>query len=73
MEVEVLNYGAMIRALQVPDHAGNVSDVVLGFDSLSAYLRPHRIGAVIGRYANRIGGARFVLDGRTYELAANDG
>lgn len=74
MEVEVLNYGAIIRALRVPDHAGNVDDVVLGFDCLSAYLRPHPyIGTVIGRYANRIGGARFVLDGRTYELTANDG
>jgi len=74
MEVEVLNYGAIIRAIRVPDREGNRGDVVLGFDSLAAYLQPHPyIGAVVGRYANRIGGARFVLDGQTYELAANDG
>jgi aldose 1-epimerase len=74
MEVEVLNYGAIIRAIRVPDREGNRGDVVLGFDSLAAYLQPHPyIGAVVGRYANRIGGARFVLDGQPYELAANDG
>ncbi len=74
MEVEVINYGAIIRALRVPDRAGILGDVVLGFDSLSGYLQPHPyMGAVVGRYANRIGGARFVLEGTTYELAANDG
>lgn len=74
MEVETLTYGAIIRALWVPDRNGNLGDVVLGFDSLSAYLHPHPyMGAMVGRYANRIKGARFLLDDQTYELAANDG
>jgi len=74
MEVELINYGAIIRALRVPDRTGVLGDVVLGFDSLSGYVQPHPyIGAVVGRYANRIGRAQFVLEGTTYALAANDG
>jgi aldose 1-epimerase len=51
-----------------------LGDVVLGYETLDGYLRatPY-FGAIIGRYANRIGGARFTLDGRTYRLAANNG
>ena len=74
MEVEVLSYGGIIRAIRVPDRSGRMEDVVLGFDTLDAYLAPNPfIGALIGRYANRIGDAAFTLDGVTYRLDANNG
>jgi aldose 1-epimerase len=69
----VITFGGSLRFLQVPDRAGKSVDVLLGFDSLEAY-RTHgkSLGALVGRYANRIGGARFPLSGETYTLAAND-
>ena len=68
------SYGATITALRLPASDGTVADVVLGFDSLAGYLGEHPyFGCVAGRYANRIAGARFELDGREVELAANDG
>lgn len=74
IEVCAITYGAIIVSLRVPDRAGQMDDVVLGYDSLDGYLRasPY-FGAIVGRYGNRIGAARFVLDGKTYRLAANDG
>ncbi|HQH61867.1 MAG TPA: aldose epimerase family protein [Candidatus Saccharicenans sp.] len=70
----LMSYGATLVSLYVPDRQGKIGDVVLGFDSLSGYLGPNPyIGATIGRYANRIAGGRFVLDGREYQLAKNDG
>ncbi|HVZ55371.1 MAG TPA: aldose epimerase family protein [Chitinophagaceae bacterium] len=74
MEATILNYGGTLARLLVPDRTGQPGDVVLGFDSLSGYLQPGNpyFGALIGRYSNRIGGARFKLDGVTYQLAAND-
>ena len=69
----VLTYGGAVRALTVPGKNGPV-DVVLGLDTLEAYRAQDKyLGALIGRYANRIGGARFALEGREYPLAANDG
>ena len=64
LEVRVITYGAIIVSLRVPDRAGRLDDVVLGFDDLDGYLsrRPY-FGAVVGRYANRIAGGRFTLDG----------
>jgi aldose 1-epimerase len=74
LRARVLNYGATLLALQVPDRLGRPVDVVLGFDDVIAYFSPHPyFGAIIGRYANRIAGARFVLGGTEYRLAANDG
>ena len=74
VEVQAMTYGATITSLRVPDRSGTFSDVVLGFDTLGAYLRQRPFfGALVGRYANRIGGAQFTLNGRTYKLAANDG
>jgi len=74
MEVRAMTYGGIILSLKVPDRHGEMGDVVLGYDDLEGYLEetPY-FGAIIGRYGNRIGGARFELDGTTYELAANDG
>ncbi|HYJ79773.1 MAG TPA: aldose epimerase family protein [Longimicrobiaceae bacterium] len=74
LRLEVLDYGAVVRALRVPDRDGEAADVVLGYDDLESYERdPFYLGAVIGRSANRIRDAAFVLDGKTYQLTANDG
>jgi len=68
------SYGAMLIELHVPDRTGKVADVVLGFDSLPPYLAGHPFfGNTTGRYANRIAGAKFSIDGNTYTLAANNG
>lgn len=74
MSVTVLDYGATIQALAVPDGSGNVIDVALGYDTLAEYEASNgHLGATIGRVGNRIGGARFSLNGREYTLAKNDG
>ncbi len=73
MEVAITNYGGIIVSLLTPDRMGSLTDVVLGFDSLAPYLEGHPFfGAIVGRYGNRIGNARFELDGETYTLAANN-
>jgi aldose 1-epimerase len=74
IEARVTTYGATLVSLKAPDRAGQMQNIVLGFDKLEAYLAgvPY-YGATVGRYANRIAEARFTLDGKTYELAANDG
>ena len=65
--------GGAIRALRVPDRHGLFDDVVLGYDDVQSYIDDRfYLGAAIGRYANRIAGGRFTLDGRTYELPVND-
>jgi aldose 1-epimerase len=75
MTVRISTYGAVIQSLMVPDRGGKMADIVRGFDSLDGYLVPgnSHIGAVIGRYANRIKGAQFTLEGKTYHLIANSG
>ena len=73
-EARIITYGAALQALMVPDKAGNSDDVVLGHDDLEGYLASRQFfGATVGRYANRIANARFVLDGEVVRLAANDG
>jgi len=74
MEARIATYGGIIVSLTAPDRAGRFADVVLGYDHLEDYLKftPY-FGALVGRYANRIGGAKFTLNGRTYALAQNDG
>ena len=74
LRVHVLDYGAIVAAIEVPDRAGRPANVVLGLDTLRGYetVSPS-FGAVVGRYANRIAGGRFSLDGQTYELPVNDG
>lgn len=74
LELRAITYGGIIVSLRTPDRAGRLADIVLGFDSLAGYLgnAPY-FGAIIGRFANRIAGGRFTLDGTTYRLAANNG
>ena len=70
---KIITFGAAVRTLTVPGRGGAV-DVVLGYDTLAEYEENGGFfGAVVGRYANRIAGGRFVLNGREYTLARNDG
>lgn len=74
MEARITNYGGIIVSLKVPDKSGQLADVVLGFDTLEPYLGKHpHFGALTGRYANRIGGAKFLLDGQEVKVTANSG
>lgn len=74
MTARVTTYGATLTELLVPDKRGNLANVVLGFSRLSDYEQnmPY-LGSTIGRYANRIAGAEFSLNGTTYKLPRNDG
>lgn len=74
-EVTILNYGAKIVSLMVPDKSGKLTDVVQGFASLDAYLNCEEPthGAVCGRVANRIAKGKFTLEGKEYQLAINNG
>jgi aldose 1-epimerase len=73
MRVRVLEHGCTIVGVEVPDREGRLADVALGFSDASEYRRRHPyFGCVVGRYGNRIAGGRFSLDGRTYQLAANN-
>lgn len=73
MTADVTDLGACLVSLRVPDGADGLLDVVLGYDGAGAYaVNAPSFGAVVGRHANRIGGARFELDGRSYELAATE-
>jgi len=73
MEVRAITYGAVIQAIRVPDRAGRLDDIALGYDSMQGYLTssPY-FGAVVGRYANRIARGRFALEGQSYRLAINN-
>ena len=72
--VELLPFGAAVRALRVRDRAGNWVDVCLGYDTLEEYRDQDAcFGGTIGRCANRVGGARFTVDGTEYRLTANEG
>lgn len=73
LTARITNYGAALTELHVPNRAGVLEDVVLGFESVEAY-EAHRLffGATVGRVANRIERGHFVLDGREYQLGTND-
>jgi len=79
LQASISNYGGTLTSLLVPDKAGQMGDVVLGFDQISGYLSPEfrsanpYFGALIGRYGNRIAQGKFTLDGQTYHLATNNG
>ena len=73
LRAEISDYGATIVKLFVPDKDGKVADVVLGFDDPNEYTKSGTyFGAVVGRNANRVGGAKFTLNNRTYGLDPND-
>ena len=70
---KITNYGAIVTELHVPDRNGTLADIVLGFESLDAYVKGHPyFGAIVGRVANRIRNAEFTLAGKRYTLEAND-
>jgi aldose 1-epimerase len=74
MTVQIINYGATITSLSVPDRNGKMADVVLGYDSIDGYINGTAyLGAIVGRYGNRIGKGQFQLDGKQYRLTVNDG
>jgi len=73
IRARIINYGAILVSLEVPDKKGKLADITLGFDKLDGYLKVHPyFGAIVGRYANRIGKAQFMLNGVLYKLAANN-
>src|SRR5215813_9115907 len=85
MQVRIMTYGATVQSIRVPDRHGNLKNVALGFKTLNDYVNldspppgtpgfggPY-FGETIGRYANRIGGASFKLNGKTYTLPINNG
>ena len=75
VETRITNYGGIVVSLKIPDRNNKFDDVVLGFNDLESYLTKNNpyFGAIIGRYGNRIGKARFKLNGVEYKLAANNG
>ncbi len=74
MSAEIIDYGAAIVSLNIPDRTGKLEDIVLGYDSVPGYVEGSAyLGVVVGRYGNRIDKGRFQLDGREYQLTINDG
>ncbi len=73
MQVQLMDYGATLLAVKVPDRQGKIADVLLGFDHLTPYLNNvHYLGSLVGRYANRIAGGGLSLSGRHYSLSINN-
>lgn len=73
-EVKIINLGAIVVSLKVPDRTGTLRDVVLGYDDLAGYVADKSfIGTVVGRYGNRIAAGKFTVDGKSYQLDLNDG
>ncbi|HKE94801.1 MAG TPA: aldose epimerase family protein, partial [Povalibacter sp.] len=74
MTARIMTLGAILQSLRVPDRDGKSADVVLGYATAAEYLaKPQYFGATVGRYANRIRGGKFTLDGKQYSLTVNDG
>jgi len=74
--VRILTYGGIVQSLETPDKNGKTANIVLGFDTLDGYVKSGNkpyMGAIIGRYANRIAGGTFQLNGQTYHIPKNDG
>ncbi|MFT4074019.1 MAG: aldose epimerase family protein [Asticcacaulis sp.] len=70
---KLITYGAAIQSLMVPDREGKAADVVIGYDTIEGYEKtPNFTNVTVGRYANRIAGGKFTLDGKTYTLPLND-
>jgi aldose 1-epimerase len=73
-EIRTMNYGATLTGVRAPDRNGTIADITLGYDSFDRYLAGHPFfGSTVGRVCNRIGGARFTLEGTEYVLPANEG
>ena len=73
VSARIMTLGATLQALNAPDRSGRAADVTLGYDGVRSYVEhPNYWGQTIGRYANRIGGGRFTLDGKAYQLSLND-
>lgn len=75
LKARVMTYGARLVSLEVPDRSGKLADIVLGYESLQPYTADPKsyFGSIVGRYGNRIAHASFTLDGKRYQLPANDG
>jgi aldose 1-epimerase len=74
IEARITDYGATLVSLQAPDRNGRLQNIVLGFDDVDSYPKgASYYGATVGRYANRIAKAHFTLQGKSYQLAVNDG
>lgn len=73
ISARIIAYGATLQSLSGPDKTGRIADVMLGYDDLASFVdHPNYFGVTVGRYANRIAGGRFMLDGKTYKLPLND-
>lgn len=74
LKAKITNYGAKLVSLEVPDKDGKLADVILGYESLDMYIKgdPY-FGATVGRFANRIAHGKFILEGKEYQLALNNG
>ncbi|MCO6458809.1 MAG: galactose mutarotase [Pirellulaceae bacterium] len=74
LRMQLIDYGAIVTSLMVPDRVGRLANVTLGFPTVDGYLARHPyFGATVGRYCNRIAGGKFSLDGKQYTLATNNG
>jgi aldose 1-epimerase len=72
ISIDIITYGGIITSLKVPDKNSKLTDIVLGFDNLDAYLAKHpHFGALTGRHAGRIKNAEFTIEGKTYHLLKN--
>jgi aldose 1-epimerase len=73
VSARIMTLGATLQSFSGPDRSGKIADVTLGYDDAASYVQhPNYWGQTIGRYANRIAGGRFTLDGKTYQLTLND-
>ena len=74
MEIKIIEYGAIVVSLTAPDRNGEFADVTLSYDNLESYVADtFSLGAIVGRYGNRIGKGKFTLDGKEYQLSINNG
>jgi aldose 1-epimerase len=73
VKAAIINYGAALQSLVMPDRDGKPADVTLGYSSLDGYLtKPEYFGGTVGRFANRLADGRFTLDGKVYQTPRND-
>ena len=73
VEVKILNFGGIITAIKTPDKSGHIENITLGHNSLQHYIDDNSyLGAIIGRYGNRIANGKFILEGVLYTLAKNN-